>query len=89
MKVKINSIMTYYEVVDDDGGIFIVASFSDIDKIVWKAIIRDENNQQMFVDPEKEKELIDAVKTSELPYDEGTGQLKMFQYVEVKPNENS
>lgn len=84
MKVKINSITTYFGVVDDDGGIFTAVSFSDIDKVVWRAMARDENDRQMFVDPEKEKELIDAVKTSELPYDEGTGQLKMFQYVEVK-----
>ena len=28
------------------------------------------------VDPEKELELIDAVKTSELPYDEGKGELR-------------
>ena len=84
MKVKINGITTYYDVVDDDGEIFVVASFSDIDKVVWKAMARDVNDRQMFVEPEKEKELIDAVKRSELPYDEGTGQFKMFQYVEVK-----
>ena len=84
MKVKINSITTYYDVIDDDGGIFTVASFSNIDKTVWKAMARDENDRQIFVDPEKEKKLIDTVKTSEIPYDEGTRQLKMFQYVEVK-----
>ena len=84
MKVKINSITTYFDVIDDDGGIFTVASFSNIDKTVWKAMARDENDRQIFVDPEKEKKLIDTVKTSEIPYDEGTGQLKMFQYVEVK-----